>query len=111
MNAAQSSAVLILALGLTPATGLAGGGQSGAVTRAYALSGTLDGCGRELSYVDVSSDGDRGRGAIALRLPDNRGTAESRAPDPIPVFRWTTRGEWRRHRSVAPVGSVVVPLA
>ena len=107
---ARSLAVLIATLGLTPAAALAGGDQLNAANTARTRSGMTDSASGELFYVDVSSDGDRSRGAIALCLAGNGGAADYRRPEPIPTIRWTARGEWRRHRSVAPTGSVVIPL-
>lgn len=106
MRALAAGAALLV---LTPGAVSAGGDSVGTAPRARTESGTPDSGGRELSYVDVSSDDDRSRGAVATRTPADRGSTDYRQSDPLPVIRWATRGEWRRHRSVPPAGSAVTP--
>ena len=110
MKAVISLAVVTAFLGLIPGIAPAGANPASSAQAARARAGLLEGSGRELSCVDVSSDDDRSRGAVATRTPVGGWSADYGLPDPTPPFRWAGRGEWRRHRSATPIGSVTVPL-
>lgn len=110
MKAVNSLAVATAVFGSIPGIALAGADSARAVPAASTCAGMLESACRGLSYIDVSSDDDRGRGAAVTTTPGSGGASEYSVLDPMPVFRWATRGEWRRHRSAAPVESGTVPL-
>ena len=111
MKGVISLAVVTAFLGLIPGIAPAGANPASSAQAARARAGLLEGAGRELSCVDVSSDDDRSRGAVATRTPVGGWSADYRPPDPTPLFQWASRGEWRRHRSATPSGSATIPLS
>ena len=110
MNTVNSLAVATAWLGLVPGIAAAGADSAPAAPATSAFAGMLESASRGLSYIDVSSEDDRGRGAVVFTTPGSGGASEYRILDLLPVFRWAARGDWRRHRSAAPVRSGTVPL-
>jgi len=106
MKAVNSLALATAALALIP-----GAAVADVHCPAGIRTGAVETGGREFSYVDVSSDDDRSRGAVVTSAPERGWLNDYAVPDPTPAFRWAARGDWRRHRTAEPVGSATIPLS
>lgn len=110
MQAVRALAAVTAVLVLIPGAVVARSAPARSALAARAAAGMPDSGRRELSCIDVSSEDDRSRGALPTWTPAGGWSTDYRPPDPLPVFRWATRGEWRRHRAVPPTGSAATPL-
>lgn len=103
MRAKTILVVATVTLALDPEAALAGSGRGAPCL--HALQPQAAGA----AYVDVSTEELLNGDAVTTAMQENATSIDERMPDPLPQWRWASRGDWRR-RSPTPAGAAVIPL-